>query len=37
MSHGFPKNSPVFSGVMSPSRVEADIVDLEIEGEYLLN
>lgn len=33
MSHGFPKNSPVFSGVMSPSRVEADIVDLEIEGE----
>ena len=33
MSHGFPKNSPVFSGVLRPSRIESDIADLEVEGQ----
>lgn len=37
MSHGFPANSITFCGIMRPSRVEADVADLEIEGEIPLD
>ena len=36
MRHGFPENSATFAGVLRPSRVEADIADLEIDGDLPL-
>lgn len=33
MSHLFPTNSPTFFGTTSSCRIEADVADLEIEGD----